>query len=248
MLYEGNVLACIQLVDNVSIATSTNFTIHVLIDPNDGSRYTATDDFTEFQQAVISMSTLSDEMRRQMVNQKIEFEDMQLEFLNIQTVTNETKDIVEQAKEIAEQSLQTAQNALDTIVDLTDIAREARDVAQEAKNETSQLNQEINNIKERMDRNDDVVEAIHNVADSALEIARAIEDREPCCGISEEQLNEAIDGVKTEVNQTIQETKEELNIQIQTSESDFDDKIEQAKEDMRMQYQDLINKLSITEF
>ena len=65
MLYEGNVLACIQLVDSVSIATSTNFMIHVLIDPNDGSRYTATDDFTEFQNAVISLTTLSDEMQHQ---------------------------------------------------------------------------------------------------------------------------------------------------------------------------------------
>ena len=49
MLYEGNVLACIQLVDEISIATSVNFMIHILADPNDGSDFEATDDFSEFQ-------------------------------------------------------------------------------------------------------------------------------------------------------------------------------------------------------
>ena len=53
MLYEGNVLACIQIVDEVSISTSVNFTIHVLIDPNDGSNFEETDDFTEFQKGIL---------------------------------------------------------------------------------------------------------------------------------------------------------------------------------------------------
>lgn len=139
MLYEGNVLACIQIVDNISIATSTNFTIHVLIDPNDGTRYTATDDFSEFQKAVMNMATLSDEMKRQMANQKIEFEDMQLEFMDVRRITNEAENISMEAKQIAETSLQTSQNALNTIINLTTVATEARDIAQETKESVAQI-------------------------------------------------------------------------------------------------------------
>lgn len=61
MLYAGNVVACIEIVDDISIAATTNFTIHVLEDPNDGSVFTATDDFTEFQNAVTQLSALKDD-------------------------------------------------------------------------------------------------------------------------------------------------------------------------------------------
>lgn len=61
MLYAGNVVACIEIVDDISIAATTNFTIHVLEDPNDGSVFTATNDFTEFQNAVTQLSALKDD-------------------------------------------------------------------------------------------------------------------------------------------------------------------------------------------
>lgn len=66
MLYEGDVKTCIELVDDVSIAASTNFIIHVLQDPNDGSTFVVSDDFTVFQQAVIAMNSLADQVRDQM--------------------------------------------------------------------------------------------------------------------------------------------------------------------------------------
>lgn len=44
MLAEGHVLANIQLVDDVSTATSTNFIIHVLADPHDGFDSVTPDD------------------------------------------------------------------------------------------------------------------------------------------------------------------------------------------------------------
>lgn len=83
MLHEGNVLCCIEIVDSISIAPSNNFIVHILSDPNDGSTFVVSDDFTEFQHAVIELNCLADQMREQMVNQKIEFEDMQMEIKDI---------------------------------------------------------------------------------------------------------------------------------------------------------------------
>lgn len=101
MLYEGHVLACIQLVDNVSIATSTNFLIHVLQDPNDGSRFTATDDFSLFQEAVINLTNLADDVQAQMEEYETEFEE-------IRATAETAQEIAEEAREIAENALATA--------------------------------------------------------------------------------------------------------------------------------------------
>ena len=199
MLYEGNVLACIQIVDNVSIATSTNFTIHVLIDPNDGTRYTATDDFSDFQKAVINMTTLSDEMKRQMANQKIEFEDMQLEFMDVRRIAGEARDVSTEAQQIAENSLQVAEEALNTIVDLKTVAEEAKDTAQEAKDSVAQIEERVQELSDQVERDEQITQAIKEVADSAKEIAEAIQEKECCCGITEEEMNAAIDSAKEDI-------------------------------------------------
>lgn len=115
MLYEGNVLACIQIVDRVSIATSTNFTIHILIDSNDGLSFIASDDYTEFQKAVIQLTSVETQARKQLADQKLEFENMQLAFIDIRRITIENQNIVEEAKQIAENALGTATEALETI-------------------------------------------------------------------------------------------------------------------------------------
>lgn len=80
MLYEGDVLCCIEMVDSVSIVQSTTFLVHVLTDPNDGSGFVVSDDFSEFQNAVIQLNCIADQMKDQMVQQKLEFEDMTLQF------------------------------------------------------------------------------------------------------------------------------------------------------------------------
>lgn len=59
MLREGDVLCCIELVDDVSIVQSQNFTVHVLSDPNDGSEFVLSDDYSVFQQAVVDMNSLA---------------------------------------------------------------------------------------------------------------------------------------------------------------------------------------------
>ena len=80
MLHEGDVLCCIEMVDSVSIVQSTTFLVHVLTDPNDGSGFVVSDDFSEFQNAVIQLNCIADQMKDQMVQQKLEFEDMTLQF------------------------------------------------------------------------------------------------------------------------------------------------------------------------
>ena len=80
MLHEGDVLCCIEMVDSVSIVQSTTFLVHVLTDPNDGSGFVVSDDFSEFQNAVIQLNCIADQMKDQMLQQKLEFEDMVLQF------------------------------------------------------------------------------------------------------------------------------------------------------------------------
>lgn len=113
MLHNGNVLACIEIVDDISIAVSTNFMIHVFIDPNDGSNFEETDDFTEFQKAVIKLATVETQAQEQIENQKTEFEKIQLIFAEMQQDVTDAKNFAEEAKQISERSLEKAENALD---------------------------------------------------------------------------------------------------------------------------------------
>ena len=115
MLHEGNVLACIQIVDDISIASSVNFTIHVLIDPNAGETYTESDDYSDFQKMIIQINSLFSRMQKQTTDQKIEFEDMQLEFIKINRMVAEMEEDCEIAKESAEQALQIAQSFQETL-------------------------------------------------------------------------------------------------------------------------------------
>jgi hypothetical protein len=113
MLKEGNVLACIQLVDRVSIVSSTNFIVHVLTDPNDGSNFVVSDDYSLFQSAVIELNCLAEQMKDQMEQQKIEFEDMQLGFRDIQDTAREAQEAAAEAKEVADKALATAKQAVE---------------------------------------------------------------------------------------------------------------------------------------
>ena len=161
MLYEGNVLACIQIVDEVSIATSVNFTIHVLIDPNAGETYTETDDYSDFQKLVIQINNLSDRMTKQMIDQKIEFEDMQLEFMRIRKIAMDSEENTRIAREYAEQALQTTQifqETLESIQELSaaaqTIATQALEVAEDQNNAVVTLQNQVIEIQKLLDKLD----------------------------------------------------------------------------------------------
>lgn len=118
MLMEGDVLCCIELVDSVSISPSTNFIVHVLSDPNDGSQFVVSDDFSLFKNAVIRLNCIGDQMKDQMVQQKLEFEDFliavgqwQDRIENAENAALEAKAQVDKAYTAA----QEAKNAVDEV-------------------------------------------------------------------------------------------------------------------------------------
>lgn len=92
MLHEGDVLCCIELVDSVSIASSTNFLVHVLSDPNDGSAFVVSDDFSAFQNAVINLASIGDKMEKQMEEQRKEFKEWTKETETIKKVAADAYD------------------------------------------------------------------------------------------------------------------------------------------------------------
>lgn len=92
MLHEGDVLCCIELVDSVSIASSTNFLVHVLSDPNDGSAFVVSDDFSAFQNAVINLASIGDKMENQMEEQRKEFKEWTKETETIKKVAADAYD------------------------------------------------------------------------------------------------------------------------------------------------------------
>lgn len=168
MLWEGNVLACIQLVDEVSITTSTNFMIHILSNPNDGSDYMLSDDFSDFKKMIIRISCLEKQMKDQMESQKIEFEDMQLAFQRIQLIARTAEENAEIARQTSEEALETANaainktdNFLSSLGELEDeindinlrvqenkvTAEEAKDIAEETKILLENYDDKIENAK-----------------------------------------------------------------------------------------------------
>ena len=92
MLHEGDVLCCVELVDSVSIASSTNFLVHVLSDPNDGSAFVVSDDFSAFQNAVINLASIGDKMEKQMEEQRKEFKEWTKETETIKKVAADAYD------------------------------------------------------------------------------------------------------------------------------------------------------------
>ena len=90
MLREGDVLCCVELVDDVSIVQSQNFIVHVISDPNDGSEYIESDDFSVFQQAVLNLNSAIEKAEAQMSEQKEKFAAMESSF-------NEAKERADEA-------------------------------------------------------------------------------------------------------------------------------------------------------
>lgn len=130
LLFEGDVLCCIELVDSVSIAQSTNFIVHVLSDPNDGSSFVVSDDFTLFQNAVIRLNCIGDQMKKQMVAQKIEFEDMLLEFSKVKV---DAKEAVDTANAAASKADDAAKKATEAMEQVEQIGNKADAALEEAK-------------------------------------------------------------------------------------------------------------------
>lgn len=110
MLHEGDVLCCIKLVDDISIAPSNNFIVHVLQDPNDGSSFVVGDDYSIFDRCVIEMNSLTDKLREEFDGYKKEFEDMRQSFSTIENNSNLALQRANEAYEKAEEALIKAES------------------------------------------------------------------------------------------------------------------------------------------
>lgn len=76
LAHEGKVLARIELVDNISIAPSTNFTIQVLKNPNNDSRFDDKDDYSIFSQAALELNSTNELAKKQLEEQQLAFNEL----------------------------------------------------------------------------------------------------------------------------------------------------------------------------
>lgn len=104
MMFEGDVMCCVEVVDDISICPSTNFVVHVLSDPNDGSSFVVSDDYSVFQEAVLTMNSATDK-----INQTIEQQQGQFEQWGKQ---------IDSIKKTADKAYSKATEALDRIDDI----------------------------------------------------------------------------------------------------------------------------------
>lgn len=74
--HKGDVLARIELVDQISIAPSVNFTIRVLSNPNDDRRFEYKDDYSVFSLAVLELNSALENANKQMEEWRCEFQAM----------------------------------------------------------------------------------------------------------------------------------------------------------------------------
>lgn len=118
MLWEGNVLANIQLVDNVSISVSTNFIIHILKDFNEEDKEPISD-YSEFKQAAIALNSLSEEMEEQLINNKENFDRIVEEF---ERMKNEvaTEETVREIRLILENTVASVEEQQSQISEIED--------------------------------------------------------------------------------------------------------------------------------
>ncbi len=100
MLREGDVLCCVELVDDVSIVQSQNFIVHVISDPNDGSKYVVSDDFSVFQQAVLDLNSATKKAEEQIAVQEKKFSEMEESFDDIK---EQSEEVFKKAEEIVDQ-------------------------------------------------------------------------------------------------------------------------------------------------
>lgn len=105
MLHEGDVLCNIELVDEISITSSVNFIVHVLSDPNDGSNFVVSDDYSVFQQAIIDLTVTNNLAKEQLEEQKQEFEQMKNDFAEMQEKVDTAYDNSIKAYELAQEAL-----------------------------------------------------------------------------------------------------------------------------------------------
>ena len=92
MLHKGDALCCIELVDDISIASSQNFTVHILQDPHNGGHFVVTDDYDEFKKATIELATLGAKAKEQMAQYEKQFQEWHVDMENVKKMAQQAYD------------------------------------------------------------------------------------------------------------------------------------------------------------
>ncbi len=212
MLYCGDVLACIELVDDISIAASTNFMIHVLEDPNDGVPYIFSDDYSEFKLAVISLNSLADEIQDKMADYAAEWENMQIQHQYIMTIVEEThilneemqdtlQDIQDRVDEVLQECLEYIQEVGQTEMDIvTDWLDNAEDVLNQYYNLINNFENRLQNVETNAT---DAINAINNLAAVATSGAAADVATTTATGLTATNVEDALIELNNLINVTV---------------------------------------------
>ena len=191
MLYEGNVLACIEIVDTISIAASVNFNIHVVANPNIEETFTQSDDYSDFQIFVVQLNELAEQMNNQMEEHAVTFEEiqenfagiqnefanMQIEFEQIQQLAEDTEENSALAKQYSDTALATVQiieETIDNIYDTSAAAQQAAanavQIATDQQTEIATLKSQVSNIGEYLNNlnTDQQIQAIYEYIDNKI--------------------------------------------------------------------------------
>jgi hypothetical protein len=169
MLSEGNVLACVELVDDISIASSNNFTIHVLANVNDGTDYVNSSDYSDFQKVAIEANCLTDQMKKQMELQKLEFSDMETIVMNCNIKSEESAAKVEAGIAQIEENISKSEEIQNSLNE--QFQNQQNEFAETLKEIQENLSTSQANVAESKE----IVESaqdIKDTADTALEIAQ----------------------------------------------------------------------------
>lgn len=89
LAHKGNVLARIELRDSISIAPSNNFTIKILSNPNDDSRFEDKDDYSLFSQACLDLTAVQEDAEKQMQEREEQWNNILQEFEKIKEYIGE---------------------------------------------------------------------------------------------------------------------------------------------------------------
>ena len=193
MLHEGNVLACIQIVDDVSIATSVNFMIRILVDPNGHQSFTDTDDYSDFQKVVIQINSLTAQMKKQLTAQKLEFEDMQLEFMRIRKIAVDAQENTRLAREYAERALRITESFHHTIEDMRAMVEEADNASINATTIMEHQNDIIESLQSRVES------VANNLAETNVQVYDLQQFVNNWDNLIETDIQPLIDAAKREV-------------------------------------------------
>lgn len=117
LLHEGEVLARVELVDGISIAASRTFEINVLTDPNQEQDFTDSDDYTLFQEAILTLTERINQTAEILEHTEITVKDLNELFCQVQHMYNKMKHDQHKNNKMVHTALDTSYNAIFTAME-----------------------------------------------------------------------------------------------------------------------------------